>query len=193
MRIELSDEERAGIEAALVRERRVRHWRRYQAIRLLAEGHAPRMVAATLGVSVASVYNWAEAWRRRKHDGMKESARPGRTRRLDTAAEGMLATWLAAGPRAFGHDADLWTVPLLRTQLARRGYACSEHTLRRALHRLGWRWHGSGYVLAGGRVRLAAGEGDRVGTVDTAGTVGKEPGRAPPTSTIASPAAGGLP
>lgn len=160
MHIELSDEERASIDSALVRERRVRHWRRYQAIRLLAEGHSPRMVAATLGVSVASVYNWAEAWRQRKHDGMKEGARPGRTRQLDAAAEGMLATWLSGSPRAYGHRAELWTVPLLRAQLARAGYRASEHTLRRALHRLGWRWKDGTYVLLAGRGKPAAGHGD---------------------------------
>lgn len=153
MQIELTNEERVGIEAMLARERRVRHWRRYQAIRLLAEGHSPRMVAATLGVSVASVYNWAEAWKQRKQDGMQERARPGRARRLDAAAEGMLATWLSGSPSAYGHQAELWTVPLLRAQLAHAGYAVSEHTLRRTLHRLGWRWKRTGYVLASGRMK----------------------------------------
>lgn len=155
MRIDLTDEERSSIERMLAREGRVRQWRRYQAIHLLAQGHSPRMVAATLGVSVASIYNWAEAWNARKHDGIKESARPGRARRLDADAEGMLATWLSASPRVYGYHDPAWTVPLLQGQLARSGYAVSDHTLRRTLHRLGWRWKRTGYVLAQPRAKLA--------------------------------------
>ena len=55
-----------------------------------------------------------------------------------------METLLASDPQAPGLLATGWTVPLLvpllQTQLAHAGSAVSEHTLRRALHRLGGRW-----------------------------------------------------
>jgi transposase len=53
---------------------------------------------------------------------------------------------LAADLQAHGYAATDWTVPLLRTELLRRGYALSERTLRRTLHRLGFRWKRPTYV-----------------------------------------------
>jgi len=38
-------------------------------------------------------------------------------------------------------------VPLLRAELAAAGVAAGERTVRRALHRLGWRWKRPKYVL----------------------------------------------
>ncbi|HLV99124.1 MAG TPA: winged helix-turn-helix domain-containing protein [Ktedonobacterales bacterium] len=38
-------------------------------------------------------------------------------------------------------------MPLLQTHLTQAGYAISQRTLRRALHRLGWRWKRPKYVL----------------------------------------------
>ena len=46
-----------------------------------------------------------------------------------------------------GYAATDWTVPLLRTELSRRGHVLSERALRRTLHRLGWRWKRPKYVL----------------------------------------------
>ena len=62
----------------------------------------------------------------------------------DTSAlEGLLAR----DPQAHGHQATGWTVPLLRTELARTGTAVGERTIRRALKRLGYRWKRPRYVL----------------------------------------------
>jgi transposase len=47
-------------------------------------------------------------------------------------------------------------VPLLRAELAAAGHAAGERTIRRALHRLGWRWKRPKYVL--GRPDPAYGE-----------------------------------
>jgi transposase len=146
MNIRLTDQQRAQLEVALTRERDVRQWRRYQAIRLLAQGQSPQTVTAALNCSVASVYKWADAWRERGLDGMRESPRPGRAHSLDARAERQLETWLADDPRTHGYQAAEWTAPLLLERLNRAGYAVSEHTLRRALHRLGWRWKHLKYV-----------------------------------------------
>jgi transposase len=146
--IELTNQERAALEAAIAQERRVRQWRRYQAIRLLADGQSPRTVASMLSVSLASIYNWVMAWRTQGPDGMREQPHTGRAHRLGAAAEQLLVAWLADKPRKYGYQVTSWTVPLLQRQLALAGHSVSERTLRRTLHRLGWRWRDGAYVPA---------------------------------------------
>ena len=146
MRLVLGEAERGALEAAAAAAARVRQWKRYRAILLLAE-RGPEAVAQVLGCSRASVYGWAAAWRERGLAGLQERPHPGPRRRLDAHGEGLLQGWLAASPEARGHLATGWTVPLLRAELARAGQAVGERTLRRALHRLGWRWKRPKYVL----------------------------------------------
>jgi transposase len=146
MRLELTAGQRSALEAAAAVERRVGRWKRYRAIVLLAE-QAPETVAAALGCARASVYSWAAAWRRRGLEGLRERPRGGRPRRLAGAGEATLEALLASDPQAHGQHATGWTVPLLRAALERGGHAASEHTVRRCLHRLGWRWKRPKYVL----------------------------------------------
>jgi transposase len=145
--VELMDDERRALDAALRTTRRVREWRRLQAVRLLAEGHEAPEVAQVLGCSASSVYYWADDWRDGGLAGLAEGPHAGRPRRLDAAAETQLEQLLAADPQAQGSAATDWTVPLLRTALAAQGHALSERTVRRALHRLGYRWKRPKYVL----------------------------------------------
>ena len=59
----------------------------------------------------------------------------------------LLETLLSADPQARGHLAAGWTVPLLRTEMRAAGYPVSERTIRRSVHRLGYRWKRPKYVL----------------------------------------------
>lgn len=145
--VELTDDDRTAVERAQRAVRSVREWRRFQAVRLLADGRAAGDVATVLGCSVSSVYYWADDWRTAGLTGLAEGPHAGRPRRLDDAAEVTLRQVLAADPQAYGYRATDWTVPLVRTELARRGAAVSERTLRRTLHRLGYRWKRPKYVL----------------------------------------------
>lgn len=145
--VELTDDDRRALEEAQRSTRRVREWRRLQAVRLLADGREAPEVAAVLGCRASSVYYWADDWRAAGLAGLAEGPHAGRPRRLDAAAEAMLEQVLAADPQAAGYAATDWTVPLLRTEVTRRGYALSERTLRRSLHRLGYRWKRPKYVL----------------------------------------------
>ncbi len=61
MEISLTEQVRTELAQATATTRQVRQWRRYRAIQLLAEGQAPPQVAAVLGCSRASIYNWAVA------------------------------------------------------------------------------------------------------------------------------------
>lgn len=143
----LTASQRAALEAAVRSEKRTRSWKRYQAVLLLAAGQPPAAVAQALRCCVASVYNWAGRWRDSGLAGLAEGPHPGVARRLDATGETRLAELLATDPQQQGYQATGWTVPLLRTELAAAGYPVSGRTIRRALHRLGYRWKRPQYVL----------------------------------------------
>jgi transposase len=139
LQIEFTATEWEEVDQAQRTERRVRHWRRYQAIRLLAQGKSPDAVASAVGCRVSSVYTWMAAWKRRGSAGLAEARHGGRHQQLEATAIGHLAARLAPDPHQLGERATKWTVPLLLTQLQRAGAAVSAHTLRRTRHRLGGR------------------------------------------------------
>jgi transposase len=156
MELVLTASDRAALEQAKAAEPRVRRWRRFQAVLLLADGEPPGRVASALGCAVASVYNWAAAWRREGLPGLREGDHGGGQPVLDAAGEALVVDLLALDPQTRGYHATGWTVPLLRTELLTRGYAPSDRTLRRVLHRLGYRWKRPKFVL--GRPDPAAAE-----------------------------------
>jgi transposase len=146
MRLTVSEAERAALTTAADAEDQVRQWRRYRAVLLLA-AQPPAQVAATLGCSRASVYAWAAAYREQGLAGLLEQPRSGRPRRLGATAIATLEERLAEDPQTQGQHATGWTVPLLQAQLAQAGQPVSERTIRRTLHRRGWRWKRPKYVL----------------------------------------------
>lgn len=148
MPLSVTAEQRAALQAAQARSRNVRHWRRFQAVLLRAEGVPVATVAQSLNCTETSVYNWVAAWRADGLAGVAEGVHSGKVRRLDAAAEATLETLLTEGdPQLYGYAATGWTVPLLRTELAKRGWQAAERTIRRTLHRLGWRWKRPKFVL----------------------------------------------
>jgi transposase len=148
MHLTLTEEERAKLQAEQQASQKVRHWRRYQAVLLRSEGVPLATVARDLGCTQASVCNWTRAWRERGARGVAEGRHRGAERRLDRAAERVLEALLEEGdPQKQGHATTNWTAPLLRTELAKQGWRASERTLRRTLHRLGYRWKRPKFVL----------------------------------------------
>jgi transposase len=147
MELDLSAPQRTAVETAAAGERRVRVWRRYRAVLLLADGEAPAAVAAALGCSVSSVYGWATAWRHRGQAGLAGRPHGGGVAPLAERAGALLESLLTTDPQARGHLAAGWTAPLLRAELAAAGYPVSERTIRRALPPLGYRWKRPKYVL----------------------------------------------
>lgn len=143
----MSAEQRAEVEAAQRQSRTVRHWKRYQAVLLRADGLPVAVVAQTLGCSPASVTNWTSAWRAHGVAGVREGGHPGAVRRLDAAGEQRLVELVQSDPQAAGYAATGWTVPLLQTELAKGGWRASGRTIRRTLHRLGWVWKRPRFVL----------------------------------------------
>jgi len=147
MRLEVTESQRIELEAAAAAERGVRRWRRFRAVLLLAEGQAPAAVAHALRCSRASIYAWAARWRAAGAAGLREGDHGGGRAKLGEAGEAALEGVLASDPQARGHQATGWTVPLLRTELARAGTQVGERTIRRALKRRGYRWKRPQYVL----------------------------------------------
>ena len=147
MHLPVTESERSALVAAAAAEKGVRRWRRYQAVLLLTEGHAPAAVAQTLRCSRASVYAWALAWRRQGVAGLCEGDHGGGRIKLDAGGEAVLTRLLGSDPQHCGYQATGWTVPLLRRELAHADYAVGARTVRRALHRLGYRWKRPQYVL----------------------------------------------
>jgi transposase len=143
----LTDDQRSELDAAMTAEKRARRRKRYRAIMLRGEGLSVPAVARTLGCSQASIYAWSAAWRQEGVAGLAEGAHRGGPIKLGPAAEAMLTALLASDPQAQGHRATGWTVPLLQGELAARGTVVGERTIRRALHRLGYRWKRPRYIL----------------------------------------------
>jgi transposase len=143
----LTETQRAELEAAAASEHRVRHGKRARALLLRGEGMTVAAVAHALECSVASVYAWSAAWRQQGAAGLREGDHGGGQVKLGPAAEAELVRLLAEDPPAHGHRATGWTVPLLRTELAQVGTVVGERTIRRALHRLGYRGKRPRYVL----------------------------------------------
>jgi len=147
MQMVLTEVQRAELEAAVAAETRTRAWKRYQAVLLVADGQTPAAAATAVRCHLASIYHWVASWRQEGAAGLAEGAHPGAARRLDSAGEALLAALLASDPQQRGHQTTGWTVPLLQGELVGAGYAVSTRTVRRALHRLDYRWKRPHYVL----------------------------------------------
>jgi transposase len=152
MRVTLTEDEREQLTAAAARERRVRHWRRYQALLLLAEDKPPEAVATAVGCSRASVYNWVKAWQTAGIAGLIESPHVAAPRAHTAPLAALLTALLGSDPQQYGHHSAQrapagWTVPLLHGETRRAGYLVSTRTVRRTVRRLGWRWKRPKYVL----------------------------------------------
>lgn len=102
MALRVTAAERSALTAAAAREGRVRHWRRYRALLLLADGQSASAVAAGVGCSERSLWYWVAAWRREGLDGLVEAPRRGRAPALDRGAEELLAERLGSDPQARG-------------------------------------------------------------------------------------------
>ena len=179
MELILTEDGRAELDAAAAGERRLRLWRRDRAVRLLGDGLQPAAVAAALGCSPSSVYNWAAMWRDGGLPGLLGRGHGGgRAPALGAAGERLLEELLGQDPQARGHRATGWTVSLLVGEPGEAGYAVGDRTVRRALHRLGWRWKRPRFVLGrpdpaceprNGRERAQRGGLDSNSSVTTVG------------------------
>jgi transposase len=128
-----------------------REARRALALLDLDAGESPTRVAERYRVSRSTVYAWAARWQdaaRPRADRLRDAERPGRPPATRDAVEEALAALMPSAPTDHGYRHPAWTTPLLLAHLAREGVAASDTTVRRALHRLGYRWKRPRFVLS---------------------------------------------
>ena len=126
--VDVTDDDRRALDTALRTARRVREWRRLQAVRRLADGQEAPAVAQALGCSASSVSYWANDWREIGREGLVEGPHAGRPRRLDGDAEAMLTQVLTDDRQTDGYAASDWTAP------AACVHTSSLRRLRRSTH-----------------------------------------------------------
>jgi len=123
--------------------------RRILAILEVDAGKPISGVADLLGVSRQSIYNWMESYASR-HDpeDLTDRERSGRPPRWTQEVQDVLQECLKWPPDRWSYQAVSWTVPLLQNWLVEQtGLTFSESAIRQHLHRLGYAWKRSRYVL----------------------------------------------
>ena len=95
-----------------------RLYRRTLAVLEVGRGTSVSDVAAALGVTPHSVYNWVSAYAA-EHDpaALQEGSHTGRPRLWTPEHQGRLRALLGQSPQDLGYAATDWTVPLLQEQL----------------------------------------------------------------------------
>ena len=124
-------------------------YRRTLALLELDRGRPVAEVAQAVGVSRQSVYNWVAAYVA-DHDpaALAEGSRSGRPSAWTDELRAALEDSLGQAPDRLGYPAVNWTVPLLQEHLEHRcGARLAANTVRRELHRRGYVWKRSRYVL----------------------------------------------
>jgi transposase len=149
MRLTARDRETLGLTARHSTD--ARQTRRALALLDLDAGETPVEVAQRYRVSRSTVYAWAARWsdtKQARDERLQDAPRPGRPPQTREAVEEALAGLMPTPPTEHGYRHPAWTTPLLLAHLSRQGVAASEPTVRRALHRLGYRWKRPRYVLS---------------------------------------------
>jgi transposase len=123
-------------------------YRRAAALLALHQGRSATEVAAVLGVTRQTIYNWLRSRRPGGHElNLEDAPRAGRPTLCTGEMELFLVQALQTSPNEFGHTAAHWTAPLLREHLILSGRpGVSEETIRRTLRRLGYNWTDGRYV-----------------------------------------------
>jgi transposase len=142
--------DRRRLRAALRRARDARHYRRLQAVWLVAQGYSARTVANLLKASRRWITKVLALYRRRRCPAdLAEAKRSGRPRVAPGLSAEQLMAILRTDPRALGYAASGWTAPLLAAHLRRSGIGpLSVWTLRRRLQAADLAWKRPRYVFA---------------------------------------------
>ena len=142
--------DRRRLTAALGRVREVRHYRRLQAVLLVAEGHSVGATASLLKGSRRWVTKALARYRaRRCPQDLAEGKHSGRPPRAPGLSAERLTALLQTDPMSLGYAAVGWTAPLLSAHLCRCGEADSlcDRTMRERLHAADLAWKRPRYVF----------------------------------------------
>src|SRR2546430_2485559 len=141
----LNSQEREALQELLTPLALTNAVRRAQALLWLDAGHSPETVAARLGVSRQTVYNWAtrfkERWDTRDvSTRLAEDKRPGRGKTTAPLIDPLIEAVLPHDPHEFGYCAPKWTPTLLERYLRNvANIIVCRRSVSLALKRLGQR------------------------------------------------------
>jgi transposase len=130
-------------------------FRRTLALLQLDQGLSVATVAAELGVTRQSIYNWLDRYLLAPTPrALRDDRGHGHVTAWDDDLLAVLRSALERPPGDWGYRDLEWTVALLQEHLARwDGRSWSERTVRRQLHQLGYVWKRPRYVLQPDRYR----------------------------------------
>jgi transposase len=145
----LASRQRRRLRAALRSARDVGVVKRILALLELDRGASPGDVAAHLGVTRQTLYNWTHRFDAGGGlPALYDRARPGRPPKLGALLRRLLVWLLKQPPDSFGYQATGWTASLLRAVLATwLGVQVSARTVRRALQQMDHAWKRPRYAL----------------------------------------------
>jgi len=104
-------------------------------------GYDPKQLAQMHDVSLASVYNYFNAFKEEATEGLADKPRSGRPQKATSDYIKLLEETLETDPQTLGYAFTMWTQPRLRSYLAQQtGIDLSERTLQDLMHRLGYRY-----------------------------------------------------
>ncbi len=136
---ELTENELREIEQTIDESSDARAVKRATGIRMLHLGYSPEMVAETLRVVLATVYNWHARWKATGIVGLRDRSKSGRPRVADDAYCRLLEEALSREPQAYGYDFAIWTLDRLRAHLAEQtGKTLSSDRFRVVMGKLGY-------------------------------------------------------
>jgi len=113
--------------------------RRIEAGRCFAQGLSQAQVAYRLRVSRQSASRWFHLWEANGGEGLRGAGRTGRKRRLSDEDLCRLEALLIEGPRAQGHETNLWTLSRI-ARVVERHFGVRYHPghVWKLLGQLGW-------------------------------------------------------
>lgn len=126
-----------------IKGRRATREERIRAVRLLANGNSPELVAEFLGVSRSSVFEWQRKYREGGPAALSTKLAPGRPANLsDEQMLALRSLIVGRDPRQLSFDAALWTRKIVRELITQRfAVSVSLSTVRRILRKLGLSTH----------------------------------------------------
>lgn len=113
---------------------------RAQMVLLSARGYSVPQIATIHACGEEVVRQWLHRYEEQGAAGLEDAPRSGRPPTHPLAGQ-IIDTQASQSPECSGHVQSYWTVALLTAFLATRfGVVLSADSVRRYLHRLGWRW-----------------------------------------------------
>src|SRR5436305_9059379 len=136
--------------AAMRRTSSLPHYRRLQAVMLVARGWDVGEAARATAMTRWAVYKWVGRYARSRRPGdLADAPRSGRPRAAGAVTDARIVREYGRDPLRLGYMSTDWTVPLLAGHLSRKyGCAVAPRTLRRRMKALGLRWKRPRHVFA---------------------------------------------